>query len=209
MRLSKYTRIDNFPDRRSIIVRYKQKDISFEELNKLRRYLYDDMPGAAIDAITVNKNTSGTPDEIYLGIFSHVRVDSKGWNGKTVNYMGEQFMGSFKLGVVGKSRENPGMGSMIRVGDLVPSGTDGTDANGLVLLGETDKAIWLREGEEIDAILYVRKGVAGSHAKFMQITVAYVKLPNDQNDFISFVIESRGTLDPTEIFNYAIKELGE
>lgn len=190
---------------RSVVLTYDLNTITLEEVNKLRTHLYSEAGCHAIDALKVIRNTSYDLDDIYLGLLSYVRIDDSKWNGKTVQYMGDTFSGSFKLKIVGKSPHyDPGKGSMIMIKDIIVD----ENSNGLSIVGSLDDPIiWLREGEEIDMELFIRKGQGKEHAKFRIITAAFVKLPKEPSQRINFVIESRGVLNPIDIFNRAIQEM--
>lgn len=169
--------------------------ISSQELDQLRRTIFREYETPAFIATWVKKNTSSTRDEVYNSLFSFVLIDDSEWTGETVNFLGEYYMGSFQVTMNGS-------GEMVRIRDIGSA----KHTNGLRLISaKRDPIVYLRENEDIDLVLYVKRGTGKDNVCYYPHRFVYVVPPETDDDLsgFRFVIKSRG-LDPDEIFEKSL-----
>lgn len=157
---------DTVTDRKTIYY-FDSDAVSLGDINELRRFIYHQYDNTAIYALEVNKNTSSTPDTVYLGLFSFLLIDSRAWNGKTIEFKGQEYLGAFSIVATGTPNDAK---PMLTAADFV----GGDSANGLVIMSDPRAPIvWLRENEDIDIVAYVKRGKSGDHASFYPHTRIY------------------------------------
>lgn len=141
--------------------------IDLPDLNEIRKYLYQNHPRVAIDALKVTKNTSSTTDATYLALLSYLIIDDSSWNGEMVSFLGEEYKGSFSIKMVGNNNL------------IYPTDFETTQyTNGLQIKSDPEGPIvFLRSDEEIDLTAYVKEDKSSAHAKFYSFIRIYV-VPN-------------------------------
>lgn len=164
--------------------------VSLPDINELRRFIFREHQTVAIYELEVNKNTSSTHDNIYLGLFSYLLIDDSEWNGETVEFRGQEYLGSFSIVASGEpGRKTP----MITPADFVTN----ESANGLRIVSDKRAPIvWLRDNEEIDMVAYVKRARSGDHASFFPHTRAYIVPPSEESEEVKFVVEKRYSQTP-------------
>lgn len=163
------------------------------ELDNLRRIIFRNHETASCSTVWVKKNTSGMRDEVYNSLFSFILIDDSEWNGEKVNFLGDDYLGSFRVSITGRNDH-------IRVGDIEE--TDHSN-NLRIISPKRDPIIFLPEDEEVDMILYVKKGGGDDVACFYPHRLVYVVPPSESSPNFRFVIKSRA-IDPDEIMENAL-----
>jgi len=171
---------------------FDAKEVILTDLNEIRKYLMINHDIAAIDAMNVKRNTSSTSDSVYLSLFPHLLIDDSDWNGEIVNFLGQEYLGSFSITMKGGERED----LMIYPSDF----SETSYTNGLkIVANPKGPIILLRKNEELDIVAYIRRGKPKEHAKFNCVKHA-TAIPSDEEGEgeHKFLIDVRSKYFPLE-----------